>query len=150
MVLVLSWIEKLSKLLDGKRAVFLCVGNDMKGDDALGKYVYDRLDTERKVYCAEMPENFIGPIRKMLPDIVVIIDAMDMARDAGSIYLASPDELDGRGLGTHSMPLGIMCEMLDSDIVVLGVQPKRVVFGEGLSDVVKKGGDEIVLFLNSQ
>ncbi len=131
-----------------KRCLFLAVGNDMKGDDALGKYVYDRLKTDRKIYCAEMPENFIGPIRRLKPDVVVIIDAIDMEKAAGSVCLAFPDELEGRGIGTHSMPLSIMCDLLKSDIIILGVQPGRVIFGEDLSNEVRKAGDEIAGFLN--
>jgi len=146
----MSWKEELKEAVSGKKTIVLGVGNEMKGDDALGKYVFDRLETESKIFCSTMPENYIKTIKPMAPDMILIVDAADFGKEPGEIGFATSEQLQGSGTNTHSMSFILFAKMLpESRLCVLGVQPKSLEFGNSMSDIVKKGGDEIVAALNS-
>ncbi|MBU0532011.1 hydrogenase maturation protease [Candidatus Micrarchaeota archaeon] len=145
----MSWKDELKKLT-GKKTFILCVGNEMKGDDALGRYVYDNIATDRKLFAGEMPENYISKIRKVDPDVIVIVDAIDFNERPGEIIFSNIEELEGSSLSTHSISLTVMAKMLPGiKILLLGVQPKALEFGQKMSVEVKLGGKQIIEVLNN-
>jgi len=145
----MAWKEEVAEAVLGKKVIVLGVGNDMKGDDALGKYVYDRLKTESKIFCATMPENYIKTIKPIAPDVILIVDAADFGKEPGEIGFATSEQLQSSGTNTHSMSFILFAKMLpESKLCILGVQPKSVEFGEPMSDIVKKSAEEVAAALN--
>ncbi|MFH1394148.1 MAG: hydrogenase 3 maturation endopeptidase HyCI [Candidatus Micrarchaeota archaeon] len=145
----MSWREELEKALTGKKVIVLGVGNDMKGDDALGKYVFDRLKTDSKIFCATMPENYIKTIKPIAPDVILIVDAADFGEEPGTIGFVSSEQLQKSSASTHSMSFLLFARMLpDARLYVLGVQPESIEFGEPMSGIVKKRGNEVAAVLN--
>lgn len=135
--------------IKGKKILVLGAGNEMKGDDRLGKYVIDRLNTENKIFCGEMPENFINKIKSLNPEVLLIVDAVDFQGKAGEVIFTPASNVDGSTLTTHSISFSLMVKMLSGiDIYLIGVQPKSLEFGDNMSLEVKKGADEIVGILN--
>ena len=77
---------------------------------------------------------------------VVLVDAVDMGKEAGSISLLNKDKLGETGLyTTHNTPLKVFVDYLfsetGSDIFLIGIQPASLEFGKGLSDKVNKTVD---------
>ena len=76
------WPAQLAEALHGRVAV-LCVGNSLRGDDGAGPALARRLhvgDPWRVFDAGVAPENWIGPICKFRPDVVMVIDAIDFGQ----------------------------------------------------------------------
>lgn len=141
----------------------LGVGNPMKGDDGVGPYVASLLSAEpdgsltcdaachvRAIDCGTVPENYTSMVRRMHPDILVIVDAAEMGLPAGACRVIPLERAGALGLSTHSMPLSLfasyVCEMAASTILV-GVQPRSMNFGTELSEEVRKAGQVLASML---
>ena len=126
----------------------LGVGNAMKGDDGIGPHVAALLSarpvaagssltsTVQSIDCGTTPENYTAVVRRLHPDILVIVDAAEMGLQAGECRVIPPDRAGALGLSTHSMPLSLFVSYVNdlaSRIVLVGIQPRSMVFGEGLS-----------------
>jgi len=126
----------------------LGVGNAMKGDDGVGPHVAallsaqsvavdsDRASTLQSIDCGTTPENYTAVVRRLRPDLLVIVDAAEMGLQAGECRIIPSDRAGALGLSTHSMPLSLFMSYardLASRILLVGVQPRSMGFGEGLS-----------------
>jgi hydrogenase 3 maturation protease len=120
-----KYVQMLSKIISGKKFLFLGVGNHERGDDAIGTVVVSKLRTEHKLDCGPVPENYTGKIRRMEPEVIIMIDAVDFGGNPGELILTEAENAKGLTLSTHSMPISIFCKMLPkSKIYLLGIQPK--------------------------
>lgn len=145
----MRWKSELKKAVRGKKVLVLGVGNEMKGDDALGRYVIDRLKTKNKLFCGEMPENFIGKIKEFGPDAALIVDAVDFGGRPGEIVFADIKEFEASSLSTHSLSFALMSRMISgTDMFVVGVQPQSLEFGQSMSTKATKSAKSIVGALN--
>lgn len=137
---------------DAGVVLVLGVGNAMKGDDGAGPHVAALLSARpvaadsshtsmvQSIDCGTTPENYTAVVRRLHPDILVIVDAAEMGLQAGECRIIPPDRAGALGLSTHSMPLSLFVSYvrdLASRIVLVGVQPRSMAFGEGLSPEVR-------------
>jgi hydrogenase 3 maturation protease len=131
--------------LQGK-VVILGIGNTLQSDDAAGSLLASRLKDNLPciVYDAGTnPENYLGKIIQHAPDNIVIIDAVDFAGQPGELRWFEPEELKSVNLySTHNASLSLTINYLQNnlaaDIIILGIQPKKIAFGEALSPEVEK------------
>ena len=137
-------VEALASRLSGK-VVVVGVGNPLRGDDAAGCLVAQALDGAPgvTVICAEeVPESYLGPITAVQPDVVVFVDAVDLAAATGSAAILEMDELASREASTHRAPLGLVAEFLrhetGADIFLLAIQPAHLDFGDPVSPEVEE------------
>lgn len=127
--------------------LLLGVGNPERGDDGIGLYIIEKVNTRHKLNCGPVPENFTGKIRKAGPEKILIIDAVDFGGKPGETLLAEAERAEGLTLTTHSLPLSFLCKMLpESKIYILGIQPESF---EKMTEKVKSSADSIVKQLNS-
>jgi hydrogenase 3 maturation protease len=150
---------------DREYTLVLGVGNAMKGDDGVGPYVAARL-TERKerdadppcdagsrvtaLDCAMTPENHTSVVRRLRPGLLVIVDAAEMGLSAGECRIIAAHRVGSLGLSTHSMPLSLFMDYVSDMVgrtVLIGVQPRTMALGEGISPEVRDAGDELVALL---
>jgi hydrogenase 3 maturation protease len=147
-------LEKaLKKWLKGyHKLAILGIGNPMKGDDALGIEILKLLKNNvpknvKLIECQTMPENSTGKIRRFKPSHVLMIDAADFMAKAGKAKLFQPSAISGLALSTHAMPLYMLAETIQNSIgasvMLLGIQPKNVDFGEKPSPEIQKAVKEI-------
>lgn len=77
---------------------------------------------------------------------VIIIDAVKMQEQPGVIKVFTPDEakikIKNDVLSTHGFGLAEVLRLVEklnikSNIIIIGIQPKDIGFGEGLSDELK-------------
>lgn len=133
-------LRKLQEGLQGKTVIFT-VGNLLKGDDGFGPVLASRIkDKVPSVIDGGIsPENFVHSIIREAPDTILVIDAADFKGKSGQARVFSPEEVQHLGyFSTHSFPITFILKFLkencrNAKVVFLGVQPKSVRFGEGLS-----------------
>ena len=130
----------------------LGIGNPLRGDDALGLEVLKLLRGRvprcvRLIDCGTMPENFTGEVKRFKPSHVLLIDAASFDAEPGVVRLVQPEDIGGVAVSTHALPLSMFAEIVQKTIkakvVLLGVQPKRLDFVEGLTPEVEKAVQEI-------
>ena len=119
------------------KVVVLGIGNTLRGDDCFGPEVADRLSSlipGRAFDAGTVPEDFLGPIVKLRPALVIIVDAASFDGSLGELRLLRIDQLCGNCLGTHAPSLSLIEQFLSSECgaktVVLAAQPGTMAFGE--------------------
>jgi hydrogenase 3 maturation protease len=143
----------LKKKLNGaKKIAVLGVGSALRNDDTAGLLVAEELKKIKnprfKVFFGSTaPENLTGEIIKYKPTHIVIVDSVDTDQKPGSILLINPQEVDGVSFSTHMLPVKMIVdyflESLKCEIIIIGIQPKSLEFGETVSDEVKKSTKQI-------
>ncbi|MDD5423143.1 MAG: hydrogenase maturation peptidase HycI [Candidatus Omnitrophota bacterium] len=141
-----------------KRVAVLGIGSDLRADDAAGILVAAELDkrpkkragrAKLKIFFGETaPENLTGVIKEFGPTHLVIIDAIEMKQKPGTIIVLTPDKIGaGVSFSTHKMPAEVLASYLSSsincDIVIIGIQPKSIMFGIMPSKSVKDSAKEV-------
>ena len=125
-----------------EQVVILGVGNELRGDDGLGTALARRLKGKLPFPVLEggsAPENLLGKILNLAPDVLVVVDAVDFGGEPGEVLQIGQDEIEFRGFSTHGPSIGPFLEFLRREgvrVVVLGVQPEDIGFGRGLSPPV--------------
>jgi hydrogenase 3 maturation protease len=133
---------------DYKKIIILCIGNDMRGDDAIGpnvagnlKEVFKNQDDIMVINATTVPENYTGLIRSETPSHIIFIDAVEMNKAPGHIKLVKSDEIANYSISTHAMPLSFMIRYLesftDAKKLLIGVQPKNIEMYHTISKEVK-------------
>lgn len=139
--------KKIREALKGKYMV-ICIGNELRGDDGVGIYIGRKL---RKAITTEFPEDCIHKIMDEKPDTILFVDAVDFGGEPGSVIFSELMEVPS-AISTHRLPLSLLVKLLEEEGVktkayILGVQPKSVNIGEGLSPEVKKSADMLLSIL---
>ncbi len=123
--------------------LFICgLGNEIRGDDALGPYILKNLIEKFKnnggteldikgrnavkyvtkddsnVYflkCGDKPETFISSIAEERPDALIIIDATKFNAKPGDLVVESPKKVDKVTMTTHRIPLHILVNLIEKE-----------------------------------
>lgn len=142
----------LEFLGDARKIAILGIGNPMRSDDGLGPYVIEGLSIrDPEVYIenvGSVPEAFARPLAEFGAERVIMIDAADMRKPIGHVELVRKDRIGGIAISTHHMPLSFLMMYLEDstggETVLLGVQPKTIDFGEGLSPEIEEVARKII------
>ena len=136
--------EKLLSLTR-QRSLIAGVGNVLKGDDGAGSFLVNELKSKihgEFLDCGTVPENYLEKIIAYNPATLVIVDAMELGEVPGTMKIIGADELDFKGLSTHSLSLDVFAGYLrnrikEIKILILGIQPKQCGIGHDLSEEVR-------------
>ncbi len=141
------WLVTLYRILSELEAqrrephlAIIGIGHELCGDDGLGVVISKELETifqnhdRIRVFTAgSAPENLCGVLRRLTPDLVVLIDAADIAEKPGNVRWLDLEKIDGVSASTHSLPLCMMTDYLAAEIgckvVLLCVQPANLEYG---------------------
>ena len=134
--------------------MLLGVGNVLGGDDAVGIYVVRNFKKDGwiTIDCGPVPEDFTGDIKKIKPEMIVIVDAADMGLEPGEIRIIPKERIPNVALSTHGMPLIFFMDYLKDStkkIILLGIQVKNTEFGSEMSPEIKRAGDKLLDILKS-
>ncbi len=131
--------------------LIVAVGNSFRSDDGVGPYIAQALD---KIKCLKLinagytPENIIEDVISIAPKRILIIDAADFRGKFGAVRMIPGDKIPQTTLSTHAIPLNvitsIISESIQTEVYFIGIQPKSVNLGEGLSQEVKNSADQII------
>ncbi len=148
----------LEELFQNAKRVVICgIGNDIRGDDAFGVLVAERLkellDTPDVLVlnCGEVPENYTGKIANFNPDLVVLVDAVDFGGEVGEYIIADPEGTLGEAISTHGLPLKFVTQfmktMVKAEFVLIGCQPGLTGLFQEPSELIKKRAERLAELL---
>ena len=147
---------ELKKFLNGyKKIVILGIGNEIKGDDALGAIIaqkssslFDKNESIAVFDGGTVPENYTGLIRKENPTHIILVDAVDMKKEPGYIRVVKKEEIANYNISTHAMPVSFLIKYMETtvsaQIILIGIQPKSMGFAEPISKEVEESIEEVV------
>ena len=142
--------ERLGDIVSPGTAI-VCVGNELRGDDAAGTAVAGRIAAAVPwdVYDTQTaPESFLVKIASRKPASVLLIDAIHFGGEPGAVKLFAPEDIGGQGPSTHGpAPLAFLEAlrmMHPCRCAVLGIQPKQADLGAPLSEPVRQAVDLVV------
>lgn len=122
--------QELQGLLAGKKAVVLGIGREGCGDDAFGPLLAQRLGRRgwlTALVAEELPENYTEPIRRLAPQTILLVDAVDFNGPAGQMVLLREEELTAVCCSAHHASLRPLMHYLSlttgAQVRLLGVQP---------------------------
>lgn len=135
----------LARRLAGKRFGVVGVGNVFRGDDGAGPALIALLMARGARFpmadAAEVPENYSGWVVKQGLEAVVFVDAVAFDGAPGEWRVVEIDELMHSASSTHRMSLHYLIRYLKEqwrgESLLVGVQPKSLKLGEGLSPEVE-------------
>jgi len=136
--------------LQSYQVLFLGMGNRLKGDDGVGPYICELIQDRVRAPVLDVGtalENYLGPIFRLQPEAILLLDAADLGMDPGDMAFLERDAIACSGPSTHTVSVDFVLGTLDRDQQMrfrfLGIQPKRVRLGESLSVPVKASAIQI-------
>ncbi|MBN2863106.1 MAG: hydrogenase maturation protease [Bacteroidales bacterium] len=147
-------LEDLDQLLRQKKGkiLFVGIGNLLKMDDGVGVYISKKIkdsDSHSSLTVETSIENYIGKINTLDPDILVLIDCVDLSSTPGTCKLLTLDQIQDITFNTHNISLKKVADFFKMPVYILGIQPAKVDFGENISYLVKRIANKIVKQINS-
>ncbi len=140
-------LKELTEKIAGKRFGVIGVGNVMRGDDGAGPetvHLLERLGFPLPTADAtEVPENYGGWVPKQELEAVVFVDAVEFGGDPGECRVIPLEKLMVSASSTHRLSLHYTILYLrdewEGDAILVGIQPKSLTLGEGLSEEAAAG-----------
>jgi hydrogenase 3 maturation protease len=137
--------------------LLVCIGNRDGGDDAVGPFIADELGNIKlndiEVLNVETYlENYTGVIKQKKPDILYLIDAIDMNLNPGEIRIVPKEKIGLMHVSTHGIPLSVFVNYLSqyiSKIAIIGIQPQKM--DGDMTRIVKKNALKLIeIFKNEE
>jgi hydrogenase 3 maturation protease len=147
--------KELNKFISqrDKKILFAGIGNLLKMDDGVGVYISRKIINRGSLSSLTVEvsiENYIGKINSLNPDILVLIDCVEMKSAVGTFKLLSLNEIQDLTFNTHNISLRRLTDFFRMPVFILGIQPEKIDFGEDISYLVRNVADKIIEFINKQ
>ena len=136
-----------------KKILFVGIGNVLKSDDGAGVFISKNIhktDNIQSVTVEVSIENYIGKITSLNPDILILIDCVDMRSNPGTYKLLSLNQISDLTFNTHNISLRRLTEFFPMPVYILGIQPEKLDFGETISYIVSKSAESIINLINKE
>ena len=149
----------IKSIFDNKKKVVICgIGNDIRGDDAFGVMVAEKLTKYINnkniliINCGEVPENYTTKIKEFEPELVVFVDAVDFKGEYGEYIIADPENTLGEAISTHGLPLKFitrfMKSMIKSKFILIGCQPRSTELFTEPSELMRQRAEKLAILLS--
>jgi len=120
--------------------LFVGLGNRFRKDDYVGLYIGETLKKCSNLQVLNVDnslENYLGIIRDIAPEEVILIDAIHFNREPGYYNIIPLTCIKNDTVNTHSISLRQCAKFMRINrIRILGIQPEDVSFGTILSQQV--------------
>ena len=130
------------------RCAVISIGNKIKSDDDIANLILEKIPGNPgvlKIFGGINPENYIKRVKEFNPDIIFFMDALDSGDKPGNVKLLGINQVKTLNPSTHNIPLDMFRGFFpESEILVIGIQPKNLDFGTGLSPELEKKFREIL------
>jgi len=141
--------------MNSKKYILMGIGNILRGDDGIGSIIAQKFKDHDwlSINCGVVPENFTSIIKKNRPNLVVLIDAVEMDLKSGEFRIISPDRISALHLTTHSMPLSFLISYLKEyaqELIFIGIQPKVIAYSNSVNPNVLKSSEKITKILKDK
>lgn len=145
--------ETLNNILSGKdkKLLFVGIGNLLRKDDGAGVYISNNIKHRSHISSLSVEvsiENYIGKINSLKPDILILIDSVDMGTTPGTYKLLTIEQIQDLTFNTHNISLKRLADFFDMKIFILGIQPEKIDIGENMSYLVRNEADKIIKIIN--
>jgi hydrogenase 3 maturation protease len=144
MIETFGFLQKLRRQVKNRRIVIMGIGNPLRGDDGFGPALVERLTGKTSAHlvnAGDVPEDYLGRIRVLRPELIFLIDSADFDGEPGDLAFLEIDDLANLPLLTHNpglKPLTLaMREETGADIQILVVQPQDLTLGAQISPCVQ-------------
>ena len=141
-------IEEFLSALRNRNYVIIFTGSRIRGDDAvglcIGEKVREAIASDRLAVCEGGVEFCLDIVRKLSPSIVVIVDAVDVGAEPGSLILIRGEKAGAEVLSsTHKLSLSLLSDILRKvygvdEVWLIGVQVHSLELTEKLSKPLEK------------
>ena len=134
-----------------KKILFVGIGNLLKMDDGVGVYITRKIKTRANLSSLIVEtsiENYIGKVNTLNPDILVLVDCMDLGSSSGTFKLLPLNNIQDTTFNTHNISLKRLAEFFAMKVFILGIQPEKIGFGENISYLVRTIADKIINHIN--
>lgn len=130
----------------------LGVGNILRGDDAFGPLVVEKLKKKNisidVLDCGSQPENFLEIIKKKNPDKLIICDTINKNQE-DTIKVFTSDEIKEKTFSTHNIPLSFLEKYLETKIIFIGFPTEKTEFNTRPSKECLKAVEKAVETIKS-
>jgi len=132
-----------------KKKLLLGIGNRLKMDDSAGSILAERLAASDYLSLdgGICPESYSGVIKREKPDLLIIVDATLMGLSPGEFRRIPGHKISTDSfMDTHSLSPAYFMEYIREyaqEIMFIGIEPKRVDFGEQMSSEVLVALDKL-------
>jgi hydrogenase 3 maturation protease len=148
--------ENLPPRTELPRIAIVGIGNKAHGDQAAGILVAQAL--QRREFAADAgrvlvveacraPENFAVELRNFKPQVIILIDAVQMELPAGEIAWIPWETATGLSSHPHNLPLTMLARYLmlefGCSVHLLGIQPAQNDANVPISKAVQAAVDEL-------
>ena len=131
--------------------LILTIGNTLKGDDAAGPVIAEKLKTifpDHIIDAGTTPENYIQPVINKNPKLLLIVDAINFDAEPGSIKIFPPEKIKSMAVSTHAPSPQLFLDVIKSSIspriYFLAIQPEQTELGAPLSKPIQQAIKSIV------
>lgn len=149
-----AWPDLLGPRLHG-RLVIAALGDPSAGDDGAGPLLIELLRSRPGLVlldCGTYPQNFLGPIAKASPHVVMLVDAAELGMRPGEIRVLDRDAVGEWGGGSHGFPLDVLMEQIEvmsgAEVFLLGIQVGSLVRDAPLHPAVEATVRDLASFLS--
>jgi len=122
-------------------------------DDGAGVYISRKIRNKGNLSSLTVEtgiENYIGKINSLKPDILVLIDCVELGSAPGTFKLLELNQIQDLTFNTHNISLRRLADFFKMPVYILAVQPEKVDFGEKISYLVKSIANKIIKHINTQ
>jgi hydrogenase maturation protease len=142
----------------------IAVGNSFYGDDGVGVAVLEKIRRENLFPGAELVDVQTDALALLdhltKGETNVVVDAAQMGREPGAAVAFRPEEvrlkIKSDHFSLHGFGLAEAFDMADKlgkmpdDVLVVGVEPERVVINQGLSAAVKEAVPRVISIIRAE
>ncbi len=122
-------------------------------DDGVGVYISRKIKKTLTISALTVEasiENYIGKINTLNPEILILIDCVDIKATPGTIKLLTINQIQDLTFNTHNISLQKLSGFFSMPVFILGIQPEKIAFGENISYIVRNEADKIINQINTQ
>jgi hydrogenase 3 maturation protease len=141
----------------GGSTVLVGIGNRWRRDDGAGPLLMDRVAGKVRARCidaGDAPERHLGEALHSRPETIILVDAVDFGGSPGEIAVFGGGDLPARLGTTHDVPLRVLMGYLAAEgratVLLVGIQPASVGFGEGVSAPVEASVEALADLLEAR
>lgn len=143
---------ELEEKLAGRRCVVVGVGNELRGDDAAGRRLAERLEGKTRAVVfvgGDVPEDYAVRVADERPEVVLLLDAAAMDLPPGACRLLAAEEIPPVPGVTHRPSLEMFAAFVrldcGADTYLLAIQPNmaRLGVGDSMSPEVEDSLDAL-------
>ncbi len=149
-------LKKLFTSIKDKRTLFVGLGNYQRGDDAIGLYIVEQLQSKYKkkityLIAETTPENYFSILTSRDLDVIIFFDACRFSSIIGEIKILQHKEISTFATSTHTSSISVIISYInkfsDVKVEVIGINIKSADFASEISSELKESADSLITMI---